>query len=49
VKRRSVPGASCETPESKGSIRCFVRVRGFVANANEKKSIDAGIAAASNA
>ena len=39
----------CETPDSNGSIRCFVRVRGRVAKTNEKRSIVAGIAAASNA
>jgi hypothetical protein len=49
VNRRWRLGASCETPDSKGSIRCFVRDRGLVANTNEKRIIDAGITAANNA
>jgi hypothetical protein len=49
VNRRCWPGASSETPDSKGSIRCFVRARGRVAKTKENRIIDAGITAAMNA
>jgi hypothetical protein len=49
VNRRCWPGASSETPDSKGSIRCLVRELGRVAKMNENAIIVAGIAAANTA
>ena len=49
MKRRCWPGASCETPDSNGSIRCFVRDVGRVAKTNEPTIIVAGISAAKRA
>ena len=45
MNRRCWPGASSETPDSNGSIRCWCEV-GRVAKTNENAIIVAGITAA---